>query len=227
MTENIPGIYAQNYRAAQYDGKVAEKRRREALIALQEAQRSGDHRAIILRLYEYTEAVYAGIKALGAIHEAFSIGVRSRCFTDAAREAAWPAAPAPAVVKVCAKCGEVKTLNKRGQMICRPCSRAIAAHGCARAAAAKIARRDTIPAPNPIPEPVPEVVPAPVKVTTPRKKHGLDVVANGQKGPPAMEVFDAVCETHGLGASVPRMSPNAGRLKAGESLYPAKRVAAL
>ena len=203
MTENTPAVYAQNYRAAQYDGKVAEKRRREALIALQEAQRSGDHRAIILRLYEYTEAVYAGIKALGAIHEAFSIGVRSRCFTDAAREAAWPAAPAPVVVKVCAKCGEVKTLNKRGQMICRPCSRAIAAHGCARAAAVKIARREAAEAAMTIPAPV------------------------SQKGPTVAEVYGAVCETHGVGASIPRMSPNAGRLKAGESLYPAKRVAAL
>ena len=185
MTENIPGIYAQNYRAAQYDGKVAEKRRREALNALQEAQRQGDPHAVISRLTEYSAAVQCGVKALAAIHAAFVAGVTARC------------------VKVCAKCGTDKTLNKRGQMICRPCSRAIAAHGCARAAAVKIARREAAEAV--------ETIPATVS----------------QKGPTVAEVYGAVCETHGIGASIPRMSPNAGRLKAGESLYPAKRVAAL
>ena len=203
MTENTPAVYAQNYRAAQYDGKVAEKRRREALNALQEAQRRGEGREIINRLYEYTEAVYAGIKALSAIHEAFSVGVRSQCFLDAAREAAWPEAAAPAVVKVCAKCGTDKTPNRAGRMICRLCSKANAAHGCAQAAAASIARREAAEAV--------ETIPAPVS----------------QKGPTVAEVYDAVCETHGVGASIPRMSPNAGRLKAGESLYPTKRVAAL
>ena len=178
MTENTPAVYAQNYRAAQYDGKVAEKRRREALIALQEAQRSGDPHAVISRLTEYTAAVQSGVKALAAIHAAFVAGVTARC------------------VKVCAKCGEVKALNARGQYRCRPCSRAIAAHGCAAAAAAKIARR--------VPAPAPEPVPAPVS----------------QKKKAAAEVYGAVCETHGIGVSIPRMSPNAGRLKAGESLYP-------
>ena len=216
MTENIPGIYAQNYRAAQYDGKVAEKRRREALIALQEAQRKGDHRAIINRLYEYTKAVYVGIEALSAIHEAFSEGVRSRCFLDAAREAAWPAAPAPAVVIPCAKCGGDKTPNKRGRMICLPCTRAIAAHGCARAAANRIARRDAVPAPETIPAIAPTRAPTPVIVP--------DVVHGGQRKPTAVEVFDAVCDTHGLGSSVPRMNPNAGRLKAGECLYPRREA---
>ena len=207
MTENIPGIYAQNYRAAQYDGKVAEKRRREALNALQEAQRRGEGREIINRLYEYTEAVYAGIKALSAIHEAFSVGVRSQCFLDAAREAAWPEAAAPAVVKVCAKCGTDKTPNRAGRMICRLCSKANAAHGCAQAAAASIARREAAEAVETIPEPIL----APVS----------------QKGLTVAEVYGTVCDTHGLGASIPRMSPNAGRLKAGESLYPTKRIVAL
>ena len=188
MTENIPGIYAHNYRAAQYDGKVAEKRRREALCALQEAQRSGDPHAVISRLTEYSAAVQCGVKALAAIHAAFVAGVTARC------------------VKVCAKCGEVKALNARGQYRCPPCSRAIAAHGCAAAAAAKIARRPAAPAPAPIPEPIP----APVS----------------QKGPTVAEVYGAVCETHGIGASIPRMSPNAGRLKAGECLYPRREVTA-
>ena len=182
MTHSIPDIYAQNYRAAQYHGKVAEKRRREALNALQEAQRGGDGNEITARLTEYSAAVRVGVKALAAIHAAFVAGVTAKC------------------VKTCAKCGALKTPCAVGRMICRPCSRTVAAHGCARAAAAKIARRDA---------------------------HGSGVTANEQKGPTAMEVFDAVCETHGLGASVPRMNPNAGRLKAGESLYPTKRIVAL
>ena len=195
MTENTPAVYAQNYRAAQYDGKVAEKRRREALNALQEAQRSGDYHAIITCLGEYTVAVHAGLSALLVIHAAFVSGVEVRCIVGATREAE----PAPAVVKTCAKCGTDKTLNKRGQMICRPCSRAIAAHGCAAAAAVKIARREAAEAAMTVPAPV------------------------SQK-PTVAEVYGAVSETHGIGASIPRMSPNAGRLKAGECLYPRREV---
>ena len=179
MTENTAAIYAQNYRAAQYDGRIAEKRRREALIALQEAQRRGEGREITERLTEYSAAVQAGVKALAVIHAAFVAGVTAR------------------VVRICDKCGWVKTLNARGQYRCRPCSRAIAAHGCAAAAAAKIARREAAEAaPESVPEPI---APAPVKVALPNYAVG----------------------------SVPLMNPNAGRLKAGESLYPTKRIVAI
>ena len=210
MTHRIPDVYAQNYRAAQYDGRIAEERRREALSALQEAQRRGDEHAAMTLLGQYNSAAQDGLKALTAIHKAFMAGVTARCVASAKHKAD----SASAAVKPCARCGGDKTPNVRARMICRACSQANAAHGCARAAANRIARRDAVPAP----EPIPAIAPIPVPVIAP------DVVHGGQRKPTAVEVFDAVCDTHGLGSSVPRMNPNAGRLKAGESLYPRREA---
>ena len=257
----MSNTHTQDYRAAQSDGRIAEERRREALNALQEAQRRGDSAAVIARLAEYTAAVRGAVNALLAIHAAFAAGVKSQC------------------VKTCARCGSVKTPDKRGRHICRTCGQAHTAHICALAAAAKIALRpaEIVEITETI-----EIVPVVVKIapvvvafckkrrasvkntdtTCPRCGQGKTLNVAGQlicreckranaarprsgrlaaaraaakheskalssqKGPTAIEIFDRVCETHGLGASIPRMNPNAGRLRAGESLYPRREVAA-
>ena len=47
-----------------------------------------------------------------------------------------------------------------------------------------------------------------------------------QREESALDWFDAMCELHDIGMTVPQMHPNAGRLKAGECLYPRREVTA-
>ena len=95
----------------------------------------------------------------------------------------------------CPQCGQGKTMNVAGQLICRECKRTNGVASSTRLAAARAAA-----------------------------KHESQTLSS--QGPTAFEVFDAVCDLHGIGSSIPRMNPNAGRLRAGESLYPRREVAA-
>ena len=96
----------------------------------------------------------------------------------------------------CATCGLAKTPRSNGFMICRPCVRASALRAGPLGVAANAALRAAARMP-----------------TDPRE-------------PTAFEVFDAMCDLHEIGATLPQMHPNAGRLKAGESLYPRRAEAA-
>ena len=100
---------------------------------------------------------------------------------------------------ICPKCGKDKTLNAVGQLICRGCMRANGVGNSARATATRKARNDG---------------------------GWITKGAPVDKGPTAFEVFDAMCDMHGIGATLPQMHPNAGRLKAGECLYPRRAEAA-
>ena len=98
--------------------------------------------------------------------------------------------------KPCATCGLAKTPRSDGFMICRPCVRASALRAGPLGVAANAALRASARMP-----------------TEPRE-------------PTAWETFDAMCDLHDIGMTVPQMHPNAGRLKAGESLYPRREVTA-
>ena len=86
-------------------------------------------------------------------------------------------------------------MNVAGQLICRECKRTNGVASSGRLAAARAAA-----------------------------KHESQSLSS-QKGPTAVEMFDAMCDIHCIGRTVPRMNPNAGRLRAGESLYPRREVA--
>ena len=95
----------------------------------------------------------------------------------------------------CATCGLAKTPRTDGFMICRPCVRASAIRASSLGVAANAALRAAAQTP-----------------ADPRE-------------PTAFDMFDAMCEVNCIGRTVPRMNPNAGRLRAGESLYPRREVA--
>ena len=106
----------------------------------------------------------------------------------------------------CGKCGLARTTNEVGQLICRPCMRANSIRSAAQGTATRRARAD-----------------GGWSVMN-KKKVGAQVAAPVDTGLTAWETFDAMCDLHGIGATLPQMHPNAGRLKAGESLYPRREV---
>ena len=95
---------------------------------------------------------------------------------------------------ICAKCGHLRVLDAGGRNYCRECMSAINTRNAARATASR-------------------------KVRSGGGWAVKDTLVC-QKGQTAIEMFDAMCEVNCIGRIIPRMNPNAGRLKAGESLYP-------
>ena len=103
-----------------------------------------------------------------------------------------------AVSMACVKCGVPKTTRTDGALICRPCQ----ARTTQRVAAEGSADADSIAA---------------IRLSV--QHLGVSMAAS------ALEIFDALCDVQNIVMTVPRMNPNAGRLRAGESLYPRREVA--
>ena len=119
---------------------------------------------------------------------------------------------------ICRLCGQQKSAQEAGRLVCRPCMREKAARKrrkftclpCATCGLAKTPRTDGFMICRPC------VRAAATKAET---RTPTDL-----REPTAWETLDAVCELHNIGMTVPQMHPNAGRLKAGQSLYPRREV---
>ena len=109
----------------------------------------------------------------------------------------------------CGKCGLARTTNEVGQLICRPCMRANSIRSAAQGTATRRARTGGG-------WPVRGAIKAAAEARTLAE----------QRQESALDWFDAMCDLHDIGMTVPRMSPNAGRLEAGQSLYPRREVTA-
>ena len=102
---------------------------------------------------------------------------------------------------ICVKCGHLRVLDAGGRTYCRECK--IAAQDWLRlSVSSRLARAEAM------------------RLAT------IAASAEARREPTAFEIFDSVCDIHCIGRTIPRMNPNAGRLRAGESLYPRREVAA-
>ena len=136
---------------------------------------------------------------------------------------------------ICRLCGQQKSVQEAGRLVCRPCMREKAARKrrkftclpCATCGLAKTPRSDGF------------MICRPCVRASALKAGPMGVAANAairaeadkaeakrtnRRALSAWETFDAVCELHDIGMTVPQMHPNAGRLKAGQSLYPRREV---